>query len=67
MEAVTRNKRSKHNLRIGFKERWQPKSSKENRLYLFHKFGSGKLTKKATPIVVPMTAWDKKQQEIKQE
>ena len=67
MEAVTRNKRSKHNLRIGFKERWQPKSSKENRLYLFHKFGSGKLTKKATPIVVPMTAWDKKKQEIKQE
>ena len=67
MEAFTRAKRSKHNLRIGFKERWQPKSLKENTLYLFHKFGSGKLTKKATPIVIPMKAWDKKKQVIKQE
>ena len=67
MEALTRQKTSKHNLRISFKERWQPKSTKEYTLYLFHKFGSGKLTKKATPITIPMIAWNKSKQEIKQE
>ena len=67
METVTRQKTSKHNLRIGFKDRWQPSSTKESKLYLFHKFGSGKLTKKVTPIAIPMVAWNKKKQEIKQE
>ncbi len=67
MEAVTRQKSSKHNLRIGFNERWQPSSKSEKRLYLTHKFGSGKKSVKATPITIPMIAWNKKKQEIKQD
>ena len=67
MEAVTRNRRAKHNLKLVFKERWQPASKEERRLYLYHKYGSGKKTLRFTPINIPMVAWNKKKQEIKQE
>lgn len=67
MEAVTRAKRSKHNIKLIFKERWQPSSTTPRRLFLYHKFGSGSRTIRNTPISIPMIAWNKKKQEIKQE
>ena len=67
MEATLRNKRSKHNIKLIFKERWQPSSTTPRRLFLYHKYGSGNRTIRNTPILIPMVAWNKKKQEIKQE
>lgn len=67
MEAFTRAKRSKHNIKLIFRERWQPASTEERRLFLYHKYGSGNRTIRNTPISIPMVAWNKKKQEIKQE
>ena len=67
METTNRNRTSKHHIRLVFKEKWKPNSIVDKTLYLYHKFGSNDKTLKVTPISIPMIAWDKKKQEIKED
>ncbi len=67
MEKVSRQRASKHNLRLTFKERWQPHSIEPKTLYIYYTFQDANLKKKSTPVKLPMSIWDKKRGTIKEE
>jgi len=67
MENAKRNKSSKHNINLGFQDRWQPHSIEPKALKLVYNYRSASPKRRNTPIRIPMNIWDKKRQEIKEE
>jgi len=67
MEKVRRNKSSKHNLYLGFKYRWQPRSIEPRPLVFKYSYNNANTRYKVTPIRIPMIAWNKNKQQIKNE
>ena len=65
MEKVRRNKSSKHNLYLGFKYRWQPRSIEPRPLVFKYSYNNANTRYKVTPIRIPMIAWDKNKQQVK--
>ena len=66
-EKVSFKKTSNHNIGLVFNEKWKPHSLTPKTLRVYHKFGSLKKSIQRTPVVIPMVAWNKKKQEIKED
>lgn len=56
-------KQPSHRIWIGMKGVFKP--NENCKVYIFHRFGAGKITKTTTPVSVPYNAWDKKNKCIK--
>jgi len=67
MENATRHKSSKHNINLGFQDRWQPHSIEPKPIKLAYNYKSASPKRRNTPIRIPMNVWDKKKQTIKDE
>ncbi len=65
MEKVRRNKSSKNNLYLGFKYRLQPRSIEPRPLVFKYSYNNANTRYKDTPTRIPMIAWDKNKQQIK--
>jgi hypothetical protein len=56
-------KQPSHRIWLGMKGVFKP--NQNCKVYIFHRFGAGKITKTTTPVSVPYNAWDKKNKCIK--
>ena len=66
MENAKRQRSAKHNLSLKFNHRWKPHSITKHQLYIKYNYLSVKKIK-STPINIPMIAWDRKNEQIKEE
>ena len=53
MENAKRNKSSKHNINLGFQDRWQPHSIEPKALKLVYNYRSASPKRRNTPIRIP--------------